>query len=180
MFYYAGIGSRETPPNVLQLMVAVATGLKAKGYILRSGGATGADTAFHKGALGRAKLYLPWKGYNNCHTDVVSDSVDPIAIELASKYHPAWNKCSAGAKKLHARNMYIVLGKTLNNPVKWIICWTPNGEVTGGTGQALRLAMDLGIPVFNLGVPEMYERAKAKYAETEQHELLLMTEGEGF
>lgn len=177
--FYAGIGSRQTPPQVLKLMTAIATGLKNKGYVLRSGGAMGADTAFHKGAQAQAEIFLPWKGYNNVNADVANDTVTLAALELASHYHPAWGKCGKGARLLHARNMYIILGKDLDSPVKWVICWTPNGEVTGGTGQALRLAMDRGISVFNLGVPEMYERAKRKYLEPAQHELLLMTEGEG-
>lgn len=177
--FYAGIGSRQTPPPVLKLMTAIATGLKNKKYILRSGGAVGADTAFHKGAQGQAEIFIPWKGYNGVNAEVGTYNSYADWLELAAQYHPAWNKCGKGARLLHARNMYIILGKDLDSPVKWVICWTPNGEVTGGTGQALRLAMDRGIPIFNLGIPEMYERAKRKYLEPAQHELLLMTEGEG-
>jgi len=39
--YYAGIGSRETPEDVLKYMTRVARGLDRKGYRLRSGGAKG-------------------------------------------------------------------------------------------------------------------------------------------
>ena len=109
--FYAGIGSRQTPPPVLKLMTAIATGLKNKGYVLRSGGAMGADTAFHKGAQGRAEIFLPWKGYNNVNADVADDTVTPAALELAAQYHPAWGKCGKGARLLHARNMYIIVTK---------------------------------------------------------------------
>ena len=43
---YAGIGSRETPIEVLELMTKASTWLGSKGYTLQSGGAIGADMAF--------------------------------------------------------------------------------------------------------------------------------------
>jgi predicted Rossmann fold nucleotide-binding protein DprA/Smf involved in DNA uptake len=43
---YAGIGSRETPKEVLKSMTNYAKELSATGWVLRSGGADGADTAF--------------------------------------------------------------------------------------------------------------------------------------
>ena len=49
-FYYAGVGGRETPAHVLNLMTRIAQGLAKVGGILRSGGARGADTAFEAGA----------------------------------------------------------------------------------------------------------------------------------
>ena len=52
--------------------------------------------------------------------------------------------------KLMARNCYQVLGEDLKSPVDMIICWTPDGKAAGGTGQALRIANDNDIPVFNL------------------------------
>jgi cell division GTPase FtsZ len=54
-------------------------------------------------------------------------------------------------RKLHARNAMIVLGKNLDDPVDFIICWTPGGTGSGGTGQALRIARAYGIPVYDLG-----------------------------
>lgn len=50
--YYAGIGSRETPTRVLQLMIKAAQRLAQRGYTLRSGGADGADAAAVVGLLG--------------------------------------------------------------------------------------------------------------------------------
>lgn len=43
---YAGIGSRETPMEVLELMTKASAWLGARGYTLQSGGAIGADMAF--------------------------------------------------------------------------------------------------------------------------------------
>ena len=38
MKYYAGIGSRKTPKEILDLMSVIGEYLQSKGYILRSGG----------------------------------------------------------------------------------------------------------------------------------------------
>lgn len=49
MPYFAGIGSRQTPQEILSLMRKTGASLTEKGLILRSGGATGADSAFEAG-----------------------------------------------------------------------------------------------------------------------------------
>ena len=59
---YAGIGSRATPPAVLDLMTRAACWLSGQGWVLRTGMATGADQAFYRGSgtRGALELYLPW------------------------------------------------------------------------------------------------------------------------
>lgn len=155
--YYAGIGSRQTPSGVLAIMERVAEWLDAKNYVLRSGGARGADQAFMRGARTRCELYLPWPKYE---TEAVEDAPwgfvlpEPSkeAMDLAERYHPAWSNCSQGARKLHARNMHILLGPQLLSPVSFIVCWTQGGRIQGGTGQAVRAAEDYQVPVINLGL----------------------------
>ena len=44
--FYAGIGARATPPPILSLMTRAAFALCKRGYVLRSGRAIGADSAF--------------------------------------------------------------------------------------------------------------------------------------
>lgn len=139
MKYYAGIGSRDTPDYVLKKMKRIAEQLE--GYTLRSGGAIGADTAFEEGAS-KKEIFR------------AEDATDD-AIELSSKYHPNWNACSKYAKKLHGRNAMIILGKNLDSPVEFVMCWTKSGKGGGGTGQALRIAKDYGIKIYDLG--EKYE-----------------------
>jgi hypothetical protein len=48
------------------------------------------------------------------------------------------------------RNSFQVLGPDLQSPVSFVVCWTTGGKISGGTGQALRIAKDLSIPIFNL------------------------------
>ena len=61
--------------------------------------------------------------------------------------------------KLHARNYLII------NKVNFIVCWTPNGKVTGGTGQAIRMAASMGIKVYNLGNPNTLKAFKLRITE---------------
>lgn len=148
--YYTGIGSRETPENILNYMTYLASELEKRKYILRSGGADGADSAFEDGVqeFYMAEIYLPWRNFNNNNSPLYNISDE--AMSMAKKYHPRWNHLSQGAKKLHSRNCYQVLGYYLTIPSNFIICWTKDGKVSGGTGQALRIAIDNDIPIYNL------------------------------
>ena len=47
--YYAGIGSRETPKVVCDMMYKIGAAHADLGLTLRSGGAIGADIAFERG-----------------------------------------------------------------------------------------------------------------------------------
>lgn len=75
MKFYAGVGARKTPQYILAFMTTVAKALTERGWVLRSGGADGADSAFEEGALNAAnsqhppelpdiEIYLPWPGFN--------------------------------------------------------------------------------------------------------------------
>lgn len=134
----------------------------AKGWYLRSGAATGADTAFEEGCVegqGLKEIFLPWAGFNNRDGPDYINQPDERTYALISKYHPNANKLTRGAKALHARNMHQVLGKDLDTPSNAIICWTPAGNFVGGTTTALRVAVEYGIPIFNFG---SYQDSTAK------------------
>lgn len=165
MKYYAGIGSRETPADICELMVAIAGWLQRKNFTLRSGGAVGADRAFALGAWSNKELFLPWIGFNG-HFD--SPRIDPDvalrAVKIAEQFHPAWEKCNAGARKMHTRNVYQILGADLETPSQFVVCWTKDGKASGGTGQALRIAASINIPIFNLHDPEAQYRLHAHVA----------------
>lgn len=69
---YAGIGSRETPDEILHLMFHIGQDLGAHGWNLRSGYAGGADMAFFNGAVsvdGKMEMFLPWAGFNQAPND---------------------------------------------------------------------------------------------------------------
>lgn len=142
---YTGIGSRNSPTNILKRFKQIADQLGEWGYTLRSGGANGADSAFEDGCGNYPKeIYLPWMSFNGNGSKLYKLSKE--AYDMAEKYHPSWDRLTPGAQKLHTRNCYQVLGQDLRTPSKFIVCWT---SARGGTTQALRIAEDYGIPVFN-------------------------------
>src|SRR5688572_22112427 len=95
--YYAGIGSTQTPADIQEVMTILAKKLSEQ-YVLRSGGAQGADTAFAKGAGIKAEIFT-------------ADDAHGESIEMAKAYHPAWNMCNPYVKKLMGRNSMIILGR---------------------------------------------------------------------
>lgn len=157
--YYAGIGSRETPPDILKKMKTIASILEKRGWVLRSGGADGADSAFEEGVKEKKnkQIFLPWPKFNG-----KSSRHNRTCIwgeDIAEEFHPNWYKLRDPIKKLMARNTYQVLGpQPGNNPSSFVICWTKDGGPSGGTGQALRIAKAGKIPIFNLYWPEHEEK----------------------
>lgn len=127
MLIYAGIGSRQTPDHILKLMEDIAVVLAQRGWLLRSGLAEGADQAFHVGATmakGQQENYIPWKGFNGANAQAIVAPDLPNwedALGISSQFHPAWDKCSEGAKKLHGRNLYQIAGKNLDLPVDCVV-----------------------------------------------------------
>lgn len=162
--YYAGIGSRETPAETLNSFEYFGELFARKGFVLRSGGAKGADSAFENGCdkvNGNKEIFLPWKGFEGSDSKLYNISAD--ALDVAATYHPYWKNLSDGAKKLQARNSYQVLGYNLDTPSNFIVCWTKNGKGGGGTGQAIRIAKANNIPVFDFGSNDGVEERIMKF-----------------
>jgi hypothetical protein len=172
---YAGIGSRSTPSSTLSLIQRLGELFAKRGWVVRTGGAPGADRAFIDGAQaggGEVELYLPWRGFQGLR-DATLDSPSVEATALAERFHPAWNRCGKGARLLHGRNSHQVLGVGLDSPVAFLACWTPDGSLdgqgrrVGGTGQALRIASSLDVPIVNLARDQHREQVEALVARAE-------------
>lgn len=141
------------------------------GIVGRSGGALGADLIFeqayqqaildNKTTTNHAEIFVPWQRFR-----AIKDTPNPLerfhiipsdpalvnqAEQMVRETHPAPNKLSQGAMKLHARNMNQVFGLDLNTPIDASICWTENGVKSGGTASNITLCEKNNIPVFNLG-----------------------------
>lgn len=166
MTYYAGIGSRKTPDTVQRWMRIYAEAFAKLGFILRSGAAPGADTAFEEGCdrvNGPKEILLPWKNFSK-HPSPLCDVTDK-AMDLSEQvwnnkqYETVqWKYIKRPVKLLLARDIQQILGVNLDQPVSFVVCWTADGctnwetrsAKTGGTGHAIDLASTLGIPIFNL------------------------------
>jgi len=136
--FYAGIGSRSTPQLEMNKLTLFAEIAENDGFVLRSGGAEGADKAFEAGVKNpeNKRILRPKHATKE-------------AEEIASKIHPAWHMCNEYARALHARNVQIILGKNLDEPAEFVVAWTLNPTM-GGTSLGIRLALSRKIPYFNL------------------------------
>lgn len=185
MKYYTGVGSRETPEHILKFIEQVAYWLAGRGYTGRSGSAVGADNAFElgfneyqtfkstKNTLTTFEAYLPWKGFSDINEDsihIIAPSLPNYneAVEIASTIHPAWNRLGRGARALHTRNIYQVLGLDLKTTSNVLFCYTQPTKnkqgvmtgVKGGTNTAVQLAMKHNIPIYNFYLQEDIDKVK--------------------
>ena len=143
---YAGIGSRETPTEVLEQMTEVAKTLASRGYTLNTGVTfggkeEGADAAFSRGAA-KKNLFSPEKQGNRTKEQVIAKEV-----------HPNPKALSPAALKLMARNTNQVFGDNLDTPVDFVLFYakeTGGIRPQGGTGQAVEMARRKGIPTINM------------------------------
>lgn len=150
----AGVGSRKTPAEVLDAMRGAAALLRADGIRTRTGDAAGADAAFRQGAGDDAEVFGP------------RDGLRESALRVARAFHPAPERIGLPRDAalpnparasipalLMARNLFQVIGRGCAPVSGATACWTPGGMGGGGTGQAIRIARSLGIPVIDAGAP---------------------------
>lgn len=144
MKIYTGIGSRETPDDILIVMTKIASKLKEKGFLLRSGGAKGADSAFEAGAGDYKEIWTP----NHDLPAWAWDAASGVCLECPL------DKMNPHIQKLIVRNMLQVMGKEGKDPASFVILWTKEldstGPKCGGTRYAARYAKEMGIEIFNL------------------------------
>lgn len=111
------------------------------------------------------EIFVPWDGFED-HT--MREPWPDEAYTLAMGRYGAkrWKNLSQGIQKLQARNMQQILGAKLDSPSKFVLCWTQDGAesydkvslLTGGTGTAIWVASQKGIPVINMQNPGWQDR----------------------
>lgn len=134
---YAGIGRRTITPEIFSLLSRYGKARALRGDILRSGGARGADQAFFEGCQ---------KG-NGSFEIFHAHDVTTKAWEIAQNFVVRWHSLEPYVQGLYARNVMILLGHNLADPVSEVIYWVEEGGACrGGTGMALRVATHFNIP----------------------------------
>lgn len=154
MHSYAGIGSREITSTEEGRIHRIAEIMQMKGYLLYSGGADGSDHAFEVGSGGYGVSFLPWPGFNaqleSKTYKVVFHSKESEAS--VNRWHPMPSKLTRNGRLFMSRNYFQVNGAGGLPRVDFVICCATRkrDEVSGGTGQAVRIANSLKIPVINI------------------------------
>lgn len=117
---YAGIGNLDAPVEAVRDGMRLAFHLSTLGFDLRTGGASGMDSAFYRGHTGGGTRYqfLPWPGFRKIKAKDGLDSPSSPALYLASKIYPDWGKVTTQTKMLMARNLDIVAEIKLIKPLE--------------------------------------------------------------
>jgi hypothetical protein len=163
------IGTRHPAPEAAELIVRIARAFRDLGWTLVTGNADGVDSlardAWNETAPERVLLFLPWRGYNAAYIHprnrviVFDPQVHRVWHDSVAVYHPAAERLSPGAVKLHARNYGIVEAAD-------VVIALPNDSIEGGgTGQGIRVARAMGKPLFVLpgdleALRQFYRRAR--------------------
>ena len=155
---YAGIGSRNTPVHIQTKMEELGEALARQGYILRSGAAAGADSAFERGcdrAHGSKQIFIPWEGFKtkvdtpeHCRTTsergVLLPAKPRAAEEISARFWPQeyirWSGLKSSTRALMSRNTCQILGPHLEHPAQFVLFWKPTDGRSSGTDHALRIA----------------------------------------
>ena len=174
---YTGVGSRETPDDILILMRRIGYVMAMKGISLRTGEAEGADHAFYKGVVDANDIHgVKFKNevfvaaapkshhYVNDVVNIFSgDSSFAIQEfrETAIMIRGSWDDLSYFGAMCHIRNVAQVLGGDGKSPSRGLICWAKPVNpikatdsimryVEGETNTAYCTAILHNIPVYNL------------------------------
>lgn len=163
--YITLIGSRNAPDHILSVAEEIGYQLSQRGWIGRSGGAAGMDSAFmHKFNPEQSVIYRPDnKQFSGRCVDIHSLPYDIIdqCVSMAESIIPWYEYLDCGSRMLHARNALQVLGDDLKTPSRVVLYWaneTKTGFVSGGTRTAVVIARKHGIPTANLNDDQMILR----------------------
>lgn len=165
---FAGIGTRELPEPQWNSLSFISGVLAMLDYELNSGGAGGSDQACEEGCDlqgGTKHIYLPWNRFKTTDKNgelrirtlqepgcvlITDQHIIAESLRIAAQFHPYWNNLKDPARMLMARNSFQVLGADLQTPVDFVLTYTGDGQASGGTGQAIRIAHARQIPVYNI------------------------------
>lgn len=172
---FTGIGSRDAPVEILNLMKRIGKAMSDLGYQGRSGYAPGSDTAFYRGAQQSHRFskigfenFLPnsWlfdrPDFGNIKPDPQNNIFDATtfkdvyakARDLALEARGSFERLGSGGIELHSRNPFQILGKKLDQPSHIAYFWAQpvgqSGKVKGGTNTAVQIALKFGVKCMNL------------------------------
>jgi hypothetical protein len=149
----ACIGSTKANTEDLQLCQLIGYTIAKMNIKLASGNAIGADQAYAQGANfvdeTLVYLYLTGKNHNTYaikeKNNLIYNNDHPEWVRIAKENHPKYDYLSSNIQNLFNRNAGIVIASDLV-----IALPSPNKSWGGGTGHGVKIAQQLGIPVWNI------------------------------
>lgn len=184
------IGSRDTPEHVLKVTKAYANILAELGYGISSGGCPlGMDDAAFRGAYkhktsdkSKNRIYISWDGMSNLWHNPEQGIYDAqrfdnyeVAKVMAQLARGSFEGLRRGGIAHHSRNPYQPMGDTLCDPVLFVLFYAKpdgkNGKVKGGTNTAVKIAIEHGVPVYNLFYQDVLDRVESFVINVKLHQL---------
>ncbi len=162
---YAALANSGVPEPIRFAMGQIAGALARRGYLLRTNGIGSARAFTDAVPASLVEEYLPSKGFRRSRSPLFEISDE--AMRIASEIHPLFWRLSEPAQRRIARDVTLLLGTTLHDPVSFLLCWTADGvegathaitRATGECGPALALAAARRIQIFNLANPAQLQR----------------------
>ena len=152
---YVGIGQLTVTDEVREWLADFASRVAHCGWHLRSGANNGVDTVFEQNSGGKFNVYLPWNKFGRRPSGrrfTVCEELPAydLAKEQLFNEHPKPDALDAKMVKLLVRARFEILGDDLNTPCKFVACYSEAGLDAAAVREAVRLARERGIPVFDL------------------------------
>jgi len=161
------VGDDGMPPEIIDKMYNISKALMDKGFFMRY---NGDKASFYNKILdidlSRVEMYIPWKKYNTNFTPKMSKPSNE-SYHNAAYYHKGYKKIGPGGRAMTAITVHTILGESLTNPVKLMICYSSDGaesikdidfKTTGFISFPITVCDKLGIPVFNLANDDAVSR----------------------
>lgn len=183
---YTGLGSEMAPKSILDTLSELGYLLAISGRTLRSGSYKGCSSAFESGVnkafrdglvgsrpitpkanIGEyplREIFLPYRGYEGHQDDAYYEYDHALKSRIVgfiknSKLGERFDKVqNPYLMKDYIVRVYQLLGIKLNQPSKFMVCWSPDGARTskevdfdsGHISISICLSEILNIQVFNL------------------------------
>jgi len=158
---YTGIGELNASVRTVIELREIGLLLARKDWVLRSGHETTCDIAFEEGSdegEGKSEIYTADMSYRGDDKSTFHSS--GLVREIAARYVTSWKKLSPTSKRYYVRNVHEILGFTLKEPSRMIICWTDKGEMTRRTAIAMKMSRDYHIELINLGLDRATDKQR--------------------
>lgn len=158
------------PDNIMEQILAICKTLFSRGYAITSNGSNRDEVLCKISELEGAKIatYLPFKKFNEDIKFPLISKPTETAYGIAASVRKNFFELKPVVRCLIATDIHTMLGVECNDPLKFLIVYTPEGSESlsknsdwkqmGYTTLKIRVASESNIPVFNLKNPDAIKR----------------------